>query len=101
MNDSAGASETTTATSRDAGVRSPDLTLLTPPPSRRATELLARIDWKALSPEAQETIQTIGPLLVADCSRSEIADQLDLSLATVTKRMQELEREIREQVENR
>lgn len=81
-------------------MRSPDLTHLMPRPLKRVTELLERIDWQALSPEARETIQTIGPLLVEDYSRSEIAQRLDLSLATVTKRMQDLEREIREQVES-
>ena len=67
-------------------------------PRRSATEMLEQIDWDALSTDAREAIQTIGPLLAEDYSRSEIAAIMETPVAVVTARIRLIESEIRAQV---
>jgi DNA-directed RNA polymerase specialized sigma24 family protein len=62
------------------------------------TEAAPRINWTALSPEAQDTIRRIVLPVHFGYSHPEIAAALGCSAGTVTKRLTELRREIRAQL---
>jgi DNA-binding Lrp family transcriptional regulator len=52
-----------------------------------------------LSPEAKDTIRTIGPLLAADFLMGEIARSIGRSQSWVTGRVRELREELEVQLE--
>jgi DNA-directed RNA polymerase specialized sigma24 family protein len=63
--------------------------------------LVERIDWSALPPGVQRTIQLIGSHLVEGCSRAQIARELGRSPAWVQARVAELRDAIEAQLERR